>query len=460
MTRTRQAGLYQRLVTRLLLPMLVLVAAGGGLGMYAASRLTSEVFDRWLLDEAVPVGKQVSAQGKAIAVDLPQSTQAMLTYDEIDKTFFAVENHGHLIVGTAGIPTSGNNEAVYANGRAFDALLEGLPIRVALVHPACAGCGDVIVTVAETRLKRERAERRMRWFFSPMLLILAVTMIAIVTTVRRTVQPLKELADQWNRESHESLRPIPPGDLPHELASFSTALNDLLSRIRQILLRERRFAATAAHQLRTPLASLRLGLDRAHRAPDIEATRQILRDLDQSTEHTARLVQQLLLLGRLDPEQDASIDLQPVDLKETMRDVCQVIADLAFAKGVEVELHEADEDVIVLAQPELLAEAVANLLDNAINASSAGGMVQISVLASPPRFEVCDKGPGIPVSERETVFEHFARGSQSAWAGSGLGLAIVRDVARLHRANVRLADAPHGSGLCVQFEFDSRPIEH
>jgi two-component system sensor histidine kinase TctE len=459
MTVSGQPGLYRRLALRLLLPMLVLVTAGGALGVYAAARLTSQVFDQWLLDEAVPVAQQVTDDGGAIRVDLPRAARAMLEYDEIDRTYFAVEDAGRLLIGTPGIPETGEHEVAYASGRAYDAVVDGRPVRVAAVHPGCARCGGAVVLVAETRLKRERVERSIRLIFSPMILLLAATMAAILMTVRRTVQPLKDLADQWNRESHESLRPIPPGDLPHELSSFSTALNDLLARIRQMLVRERRFAATAAHQLRTPLAALRLGLDRARRAPDLESTRQVLREIDQSTDHTARLVQQLLLLGRLDPEQYASIELQPTDLRELVRDVCHVIADIAFAKGVDVELEVPDEPVVVQAQPELLSEAIANVVDNALNASARRGEVRIAVLRSPTRFVVLDEGPGIPAAAREAVFEHFARGAEPGWPGSGLGLAIVRDVARLHRATVALSDGARGQGLCVTFTFDRKPVD-
>jgi two-component system sensor histidine kinase TctE len=353
----------------------------------------------------------------------------------------------------AGIPRAGAGQAVYPGGRAFDAEIGGRPVRVAATHPTCARCGGVTVLVAETLLKRERVERSMLWIFSPMLLLLLATMAAILMTVRRTVQPLESLAAQWNRESHESLRPIPPGDLPRELTPFSIALNDLLARIRQMLVRERRFAATAAHQLRTPLAALRLGLDRARRAPDLAATRAVLLELDVSTDHTARMVQQLLLLGRLDPEQYAGIELQQVDLCEVVRDVCSAMADIALARNVEIELQAPDGPVTVQGQSELLAEAIANMVDNALKASPARGLVQVTVVTQPPSLEVRDRGPGIPANERESVFEHFVRGERATWSGSGLGLSIVRDIARLHRASVTIVDADDDAGTCVRFAF-------
>ncbi len=451
--RRRQPGLYRQLTVRLLLPMLFLVAGGGALGIFAATKLTSEVFDRWLLDAAVSLAQQVDADAQGVKVDMPRSSQSMLAYDEIDRTFFSVEDRGVVVFGMPGIPHDGAREAAYPAGRAFDAVIAGQGVRVASVRASCSNCAGVTVLVAETRLKRERLQRSMVWIFSPLVLLLIATMLAIFMTVRRTVQPLETLAAQWNRESHESLRPIPSGDLPSELAPFSTALNDLLERIRQMLARERRFSASAAHQLRTPLAALRLGIDRARRAPDLAATRAVLSELDLATDRTARMVQQLLLLGRLDLEQHAGAELQPVDLCEVVRDVCSAMADIASARNVEIEVHAPEHPVVVPAQTELLAEAIANLVDNALKASPARGVVQLAVASVPPGFSVSDDGPGIPPPQREAVFEHFVRGEHAGWTGSGLGLTIVRDIAKMHRAQASISAAAGERGTRVAFEF-------
>lgn len=457
MISTQQPGLYRRLTVRLLLPMLILVSGGGALGVYASTKLTSEVFDRWLLDAAVSLAQQVTGDGDAVKVDMPRPSQSMLAYDEIDQTFFSVEKNGALLLGTTGIPQAGTHTIEYPSGHAYDGEIGGRKVRVASARPSCTHCSGVTVLVAETLLKRERVERSLLWIFSPMVLLLLATMAAILMTVRRTVQPLESLAAQWNRESHESLRPIPPGDLPRELTPFSTALNDLLARIRQMLVRERRFAAAAAHQLRTPLAALRLGLDRARRAPDLAATRAVLSELDVSTDHTARMVQQLLLLGRLDPEQYASVELQSVDLCEVVRDVCSALSDIAVARNVEIEVHAPDRPVAVLAQSELLAEAIANLVDNALKASPQRGLVRLVVMSDASGLEIFDNGPGIPLHEREAVFEHFVRGERATWSGSGLGLSIVRDIAKLHRASISISDVPGQHGTRIRFEFAKRP---
>jgi two-component system sensor histidine kinase TctE len=446
--------LYRQLTLRLMIPLVLIVAVVGAIGMISAGSETSTVFDRWLLDAAVSLADQVRSSngGGADAVDLPEAARTMLAYDEIDHTWFSVEDRGRVLIGNVGIPARGRNEAVYGDGRAFDAVYEGAHVRVAAVGAPCAGCEHVVVLVAETMLKRERSNRVVEWLLIPLGLMLVITCSAIYIAVRRTVGPLEALAEQWNRQAHASLEPIPEGDLPHELSPFATALNDLLSRIRGILVRERMFAAAAAHQLRTPLTALRLGMARARNSPDIASARAVLDELAQVTEHTGRLVQQLMLLGRLDPEGRSDIDRVPVDLRDVARDVCGLFAEVALEQHVDLELQLPGTAVMVVAQSDLLVEALANLIDNALKAAGRKGQVLVAVTESPPSLRVCDNGPGIKPSERRSIFERYARGSRPRWEGTGLGLAIVHDIATLHGAHVAVTDGELG-GACLAIEF-------
>jgi len=452
--RSARPILYRQLTLRLCIPLLVIVAVVGAMGLFSVGAETSAVFDRWLLDAAVSLADQVrSADGAgANAVDLPEAARTMLAYDEIDHTWFSVEDRGRVLVGSAGIPASGVNAATYPDGRAYDAVYEGAPVRVAAVKAPCAGCEHVVVLVAETTLKRQRSNRVVEWLLIPLALMLVVTCSAIYIAVRRTTRPLESLAEHWNRQAHASLEAIPEGDLPSELSPFATALNDLLSRIRGMLVRERMFAAAAAHQLRTPLTALRLGMARARNSPDLESARAVLDELSQVTEHTGRLVQQLMLLGRLDPDRRGDLDRAPADLRDIARDVCGLFAEVALDQHVDLELQVPATPVTVTAQAELLAEALANLIDNAMKAAGHKGQVLVAVIESPPGLRVCDSGPGIKPSERRVVFERYARGSRPRWEGTGLGLAIVHDVVAMHGAKVTVSDGELG-GACFAIEF-------
>jgi len=446
--------LYRQLTLRLMVPLVLIVAVVGAIGLLSAGSETSNVFDRWLLDAAVSLADQVrsDASSGANAVDLPEAARTMLAYDEIDHTWFSVEDRGRVLIGSSGIPTSGVNSTVYPDGRAYDAVYEGARVRVAAVGAPCAGCEHVVVLVAETVLKRQRSNRVVEWLLIPLGLMLVVTCSAIFFAVRRTVRPLEALAEQWNRQAHTSLQPIPEDDLPYELSPFAAALNDLLSRIRGILVRERMFAAAAAHQLRTPLTALRLGMARARNSPDLASARAVLDELMVVTEHTGRLVQQLMLLGRLDPEGRGDIDRAPVDLREVARDVCGLFAEVALEQHVDLELQLPPEPVVVVAQSDLLVEALANLIDNAMKSAGRKGQVLVAVIAAPAGLRVCDSGPGIKPSERKVIFERYARGSRPRWEGTGLGLAIVHDIATLHGATVGITDGELG-GACFTLEF-------
>jgi two-component system sensor histidine kinase TctE len=446
--------LYRQLTLRLMIPLVLIVAVVGAVGLLSAGSETATVFDRWLLDAAVSLADQVrsDASSGANVVDLPEAARTMLAYDEIDHTWFSVEDRGRVLIGSSGIPTSGVNPATYSDGRAYDAVYEGAQVRVAAVGAPCAGCEHVVVLVAETMLKRQRSNRVVEWLLIPLGLMLVVACSAIFIAVRRTVRPLEALAEQWNRQAHASLRPIPLDDLPHELSPFAAALNDLLSRIRGILVRERMFAAAAAHQLRTPLTALRLGMTRARNSPDLASARAVLDELMQVTEHTGRLVQQLMLLGRLDPEGRGDIDRTPVDLRDVARDVCGLFAEVALEQHVDLELQLPPEPVVVVAQSDLLVEALANLIDNAMKSAGHKGQVLVAVVAAPTSLRVCDNGPGIKPSERQVIFERYARGARPRWEGTGLGLAIVHDIATLHGASVTIADGELG-GACFTLAF-------
>jgi two-component system sensor histidine kinase TctE len=446
--------LYRQLALRLMIPLVLIVAVVGAIGLFSAGAETASVFDRWLLDAAVSLADQVrSGNGdQANAVDLPEAARTMLDYDEIDHTWFSVSDRGRVLIGSAGIPTDGANAVVYRDGRAFDAVYQGAHVRVAAVGAPCAGCEHVVVLVAETTLKRQRSNRVVQWLLFPLALMLVVTCSAIFIAVRSTVRPLEAIAERWNRQAHASLQPIAEDDLPYELSPFATALNDLLARLREILARERMFAAAAAHQLRTPLTALRLGMDRARNSPDLASARAVLDELKQVTEHTGRLVQQLLLLGRLDPEGRADIDRTTIDLRDVARDVCGLFAEVALEQHVDLELQLPPTPVPVVAQADLLAEALANLIDNALKAAGRKGQVLVAVIESPAGLRVCDNGPGIKPSERALIFERYARGSRPRWEGTGLGLAIVQDVAALHGASVAITDGELG-GACLAFEF-------
>lgn len=458
MNGTSSRWLQRDLWRRLVLPGLGLVLIGAVLSYHGAHYLIDRVFDRWLLDSAHSLAQQVRLVDGRLQVRLEQQAMDMLTYDASDRIYFSVVHAGMTVIGSEGLPVQGSHVQAYEPGEsAMYGVYRGDAVRVAWVTAGTSGeLATVRVGVAETLLKRKKAVQDLILLFSPLSLLLLAAIFLAVRGVRRTVTPLALMAKRWNAQANTSLQEISTEDVPRELLPFAHALNGMLARVRAILDREQRLSATAAHQLRTPLTALQLGLARAQETGDLESMRSVLKDMSNITQRTARLVQQLLLLGRLDPEIALSTSFADVDLVQLAQEVGELYQEVAAEKNVRLELiaeaHGGADQVFVRAQADLLAEALGNLVDNAVRYAPMGGHVLITVTDEPPAITVQDDGAGVPPEDRGRIFERFTRGSQSQGVGSGLGLTIVREIMELHRAEVCLASAV-GDGALFRITF-------
>lgn len=449
---TRARWLTFELLLRLMLPLLVIVAAAAAFGSYTAHRLAARIYDGWLLDAARSVASQVRFEHGVALLDLPPVAEAILLFDDRDRTDFSVYQGSRRVAGRPGVPLAGSNESQVGDGTVYDASLDGAPVRVARVTIPHDGGDAVTVRVAETGMKRQRSGQELVTVLWPMLALVAAAVLSILLAVRRTFQPLRRIVSHWNERSHVSLQAIDDAGVPRELLPFTAALNDLLARMRGLLARERQFAATAAHQLRTPLAGLQLGLARVARAADLDDARRIVGELSHLTERTGRIVQQLLALGSIDRENRADMAFVACDLVTVAEDIGAVYADKALASNIDLELTAPVRPVTVMIVPELIAEALANLLDNALRHTPAAGRIVVEVVARPATIRVSDSGPGVSEDEREAVFGRFVRGRTATGDGSGLGLAIVSEIAVLHGAAVSLTESPWG-GAAVSLAF-------
>jgi signal transduction histidine kinase len=255
----------------------------------------------------------------------------------------------------------------------------------------------------------------------------------------------------------DALAPLAERGLPQELQPLAGSLNELLSRLDAALGAQRRFTADAAHELRTPLAALKLQLDLARRAGDSPTRLAAYDDLDAGVARASHLVDQLLTLARIEPEALAT-RATDCDLVALAKDAIVARGALAAEKGVDLGLAR-ETPVRVHGDPASLAILLSNLLDNALRHTPAGGRIDVAVDGDGEGDEaravltVADTGPGIPAEERERVFDRFFRGPGSRDPGSGLGLSIVKRIADAHHASIEL-DAPQkGSGLVVRVAF-------
>ena len=319
--------------------------------------------------------------------------------------------------------------------------------------------GDYAIQVGQPLAVREqRAFSASVRTLAPVLLLVPLLALAVWWIVGRGLAPLARLAAAVARRTPASLEPFSEESAPEEVRPLIRSLNALVQRLGAAFAAQRALVADAAHELRTPLAALRLQAQLAEAAPDPAARTAAIAELRAGVERATHVVEQLLTLARQEHEGEAAATDAPVRLAELAAQAVADHAALAEAKGVDLGAARLDDAAAVRGDPVGLRALLANLVDNAIRYTPAGGRVDVSAIAAPggAAIEVADTGPGIPAAERARVFDRFYRLPGTAAPGSGLGLAIVRAVAGRHGAVVELSDTP-GGGLTVGVRFRAAP---
>ncbi|HEX4885925.1 MAG TPA: ATP-binding protein [Casimicrobiaceae bacterium] len=285
----------------------------------------------------------------------------------------------------------------------------------------------------------------------PLLVIAPLIGLLVWVALQRGLAPLTRVAAAVQKRNPSQLAPLAGTGWPSEVVPLVEALNGLLGRLDRALAAQRALVADAAHELRSPLAALGLQAQLAQRAGDPTERDRALAELRGGLQRATRMVEQLLALARQEPGV-VERPFAPVALAALARDTVAALAPLAAAKAIDLGLERAD-DVLVQGDADALATLLANLVDNAIRYTPAGGRVDVLVEEAPPRLVVLDDGPGVPAHARERLFERFARGDEASAPGSGLGLAIVKRIAERHGARVTLGDGIGGRGCGVTVDF-------
>ena len=314
--------------------------------------------------------------------------------------------------------------------------------------------GTHALQVAQAQGERDAlATRTAIRTLAPFVAFIPLIGLLIWIGVGRGLRPLQTMSQAVAKRRPDAMAPLGERNLPDELKPLAGSLNDLLARLDAALSAQRRFTADAAHELRTPLAALKLQLDMARRAADSAGREAAYDDLDEGVRRASHLVDQLLTLARIEPEamEAGAVDCDLVDIA---KEAIVSRAALAASKGVDLGLAQATP-AVVHGNPASLGILLNNLLDNALRYTPAGGRVDVAVEREGDEawLTVSDTGPGIPADERERVFDRFYRGKATE-PGSGLGLSIVRRIADAHRATIAL-DESAGGGLRVTVRFEA-----
>jgi len=295
----------------------------------------------------------------------------------------------------------------------------------------------------------------------PIAVMMPILMLVVWWVVSGSLQPVARVRSQVASRQADDLSPVSDTGLPDEVRPLVQELNLLFGRVRTAFEAQQNFVADAAHELRTPLAALRLQAQSLDRADTPEARQVAVSRLTAGIDRATRLVEQLLILARQEATaaEGTSAKTRPVDLADLARRTAADLAAVAAAKGVDLGLQQADP-ASVDGQPDALQILLRNLVDNAVKYTPGGGTVDISVLsgAGTVAVQVEDSGPGIPPDERERVFDRFYRVAGSEAAGSGLGLAIIKAIAERHGAVLTLGSSERLGGLMATVTFKT-PVQ-
>lgn len=300
----------------------------------------------------------------------------------------------------------------------------------------------------------QRLKERLSTLTNALWVQLALTFLSlplllwlIARGIRRGLTPLDLLAGELAARNAQSLQPVSE-QVPAETLPLVQSLNALLARVAESLAREQRFTADAAHELRSPLAALKVQAEVLAMSSDEAEQQHHLGNIHESIDRANRLTEQLLTLARLDPMQ-ALPDAQPIDWQRSAHQALQSVNLQAREKRVQLKLECAcgfGQVFPPLGNEVLLQLMLRNLLDNAIRYSPPNSHVTLTLAAN--GLSVCDEGPGIAAEHLPRIRERFYRLPGQSQQGSGLGLSIVERIADLHGLRLDLANADE-RGLCV-----------
>ncbi len=474
-----QRSLFGEILDWMLTPLLLLWPVSLALTWLVAQNLANKPFDRALVYNAQALAQfiQVGPQQRT-RFSLPQPASELLRADDFDNVYYQVlGTHGEFLSGERDLPAApvpplaGAADEPPADGepRLRDAEFRGLPVRVAHLWVYIEGAPrPALVQVAETREKRSvLATEIIKGVMLPQFVILPLAVLLVWLALVRGIRPLSELEARIRARRPDDLSRLDDHAVPQEVAPLVDSVNDLLTRLKDSIATQKRFLADAAHQLKTPLAGLRMQAELAQRKGASEdELKQSLQQIGLASVRATHTVNQLLALARAEGG-SATVAHQPCDLAAITIDAVREAVPTALERGVDLGYDGPEPGaphLVRMANAVLLKEMLRNLIENALHYARAPGtgaaVVTVRLRANPPggglALEVEDNGPGIAPPERDLVFQPFYRVLGTNVDGTGLGLPIVREIAEQHGATVSVTDAhpgqePPGARFVVRF---------
>ncbi|MES2758290.1 MAG: sensor histidine kinase N-terminal domain-containing protein [Pseudomonadota bacterium] len=456
-----QHSLFGEILDWMLAPLLLLWPMSIAITYLVAKSIANQPFDHALEDSVTVLAQQIrEVDGRAVSL-LPGSARDIVRADDIDNVYFQISGPGaEFVDGDRDLPQPADDGAgASGNGSASvrfrNDVMRGAQVRVAYsyvnLRPMALRGEEprtALVQVAETLDKRAQlANEIIKGVILPQFIILPIVLALVWFALARGLSPLAQLQERIRARRPDDLSPIDSRQVPEEISPLVGSLNDMLARLSQTIDMQKRFIADAAHQMKTPLAGMRMQSELALRQVDPDEIHRSLEQLAKSSESATRLVNQLLALARAENQPQAGVAFEEFDLAVLARAAVQDWVQASFAYQIDLGFEQPEHAVNIVGNPLMLRELLSNLIDNALRYTPGGGSVTVRVRrqADQAILEVEDTGPGIAPAERSRVFERFYRILGSGAPGSGLGLAIVREIAQQHGAEVDVFNNPRAT---------------
>jgi two-component system sensor histidine kinase TctE len=438
---SRTWSLRRQLLTGILLPVTACITFNIWWDYGSSLEVLHTAYDRSLLASAKTISEQLTVEGydehAHIEATVPYSALEAFEADTQTRMYYRVSSmNGALISGFEDLPAWQGQIPAQPPFAAlvdfYDSTFRDQPVRIAvLLQPVASatGRGMAVIQVAETlQLRRNPAWRLLTetiWQHGVLLLLIAGTVLIVV---QRVTRPVREVGDAMGQRTSNELRPIHLTSVPRELQPLMDGMNRVMERLRLLLTYQKRFVRDASHQLRTPLAVLKVQVQSARRG-DLPA-QEALQEIEATVDRATQLANQMLSLAKVEQlrQHEAPVTAWDAIVREVALDLAPLIAD----KLLDFEL-QADTPTPVQAHEWMLRELVRNLLHNAIRHAPWGSSLLVvlqptAAQGAPAQasLHITDQGPGLPAELLERLYEPFSAGDSRN--GSGLGLAICMEI--------------------------------
>ena len=444
----RSTSLRRILLLGILLPICLFVAADTFFLYRQTLAAINTAYDRTLLASAKSIGELLQVQGRGeqarLSAAIPYSALEAFESDNRSRMVYRVSNtDGLLVDGFADLPMwQGKlpDQGPYAALVDFyDSAFRGDPIRMAvLLQPVSSetGLGMAVIQVGETlELRQTLARQILLGTLWRQALLISVLAGVVIWVVQRATRPVRRLSLELQARPTGDLTPITAQDAPRELQPLLVATNDVMSRLKSLLLHQKRFVRDTSHQLRTPLAVLKTQVQSALRG-DVEP-QTALTEIKHTVERATHLANQMLALSKVEQlrQQADAIDL---NWSKVLREVTLDISPLIAEKNLDFEI--STEPALLHGHDWMLRELSRNLLHNAIKYSHTNGTLAVHLrvdkYSQTSELRISDSGPGISAELQQRLFQPFSAGDVRT--GSGLGLAICAEVVQALQGSIQL----------------------